>query len=333
MKSLLKILTVLLPFLLLFLIWVYLQNNYHSFSSTAVIAPATSTVIVIIGGDVMLDRRDRYIGETSGYDSLFAGIAPLAHQADIAVTNLEGSITTYPSKTLLSNGHTTGDFAFTFATTTASALSRAGFTAVSLANNHSGNFGQIGLDQTHAWLESAGMKWFGDPYNVGAGTSSTAAVICRKSICLAFVGYDEFEPGFEGILADVRRLSNEGYPVIVMPHWGDEYASVSPERVKEKARELAAAGAFAIVGAHPHVIEDREWIGDVPVIYSLGNLVFDQYFSPEVMTGSVAELDIEVAPAKSARIIAIRLYAVSNESHKGPVIVGGPVEFPKPTSL
>jgi hypothetical protein len=173
------------------------------------------------------------------------------------------------------------------------------------------------------------------------GASSTADIICKKGICLAFVGYHEFEPGFDRILADVHRLSSLGYPVIVMAHWGDEYASTSPLRVKEKARELVAAGAFAIIGAHPHVIEDREWIGDVPVVYSLGNLVFDQYFSPQVMTGNIVELTVSamppesdgnleiLAPPKSAHIDDVRLYTISNASHVGPVEVGSPIEFPR----
>jgi poly-gamma-glutamate synthesis protein (capsule biosynthesis protein) len=123
-------------------------------------------------------------------------------------------------------------------------------------------------------------------------------------------------------LADVRRLAGQGYPVIVMPHWGDEYAPTAPDRVREKARELVAAGAFAIIGSHPHVIEDKEWIDNVPVIYSLGNLLFDQYFSPAVMLGNIAELTIS-KDESGTRIDSVRLYTVS----KGSVISGEPIEF------
>jgi hypothetical protein len=56
---------------------------------------------------------------------------------------------------------------------------------------------------------------------------------------------------------------------------------------------MIEAGADAIIGSHPHVIMDHEWIGKVPVYYSLGNLVFDQYFSPDVLKGNIVELDIE----------------------------------------
>jgi poly-gamma-glutamate synthesis protein (capsule biosynthesis protein) len=367
MKLFFKISAIILFLLILYLSWTYIQSNPAYFSSTTNItmntsttsiatATTTSTITILIGGDIMLDRENRAIGETSGYDSLFAGISPLLHQADIVIANLEGSITTYPSKTLLLNNQIEKSLVFTFATTTALALKDAGLTAVNLANNHSDNFGRDGINQTHSWLESAGVEWFGDPSNIGpAGTSSlslslidassTANIICRKGICIAFVGYNEFEPGFDRILSDVKKISIEGYPVIVMPHWGDEYATTSLERDREKSRKLVAAGAFAVIGSHPHVVEDREWIGGVPVIYSIGNLIFDQYFSPEVMIGDIAELTIEAvpgdigngldipAPPSNARLDNVRFYTVSNASHKGPAVVGDPVEFLKQESL
>jgi len=289
----------------------------------------TSTITVTIGGDIMFDRRERALGEKNGYDSLLEGIAPIFRAADIAVANLEGPITSSTSLTLLSNGRMTSSLAFTFATTTAEALANAGIALVSLANNHTDNFGRSGLEETHHWLDTAGMLWFGDPANA----TSTEKIVCKKDICITFVGYNEFESGFENIIADVRRLSGAGYPVIVMPHWGDEYAPTAQDRVREKAHELVAAGAFAIIGSHPHVIEDREWIGDVPVIYSLGNLLFDQYFSPAVMMGNIAELTIS-KDENGTRIDSVCLYTVSNASQKtktlepaGPVISGEPIEF------
>jgi poly-gamma-glutamate synthesis protein (capsule biosynthesis protein) len=290
------------------------------YAPSATVAPiqATSTITVTIGGDIMFDRRERALGEKNGYDSLLEGIAPIFRVADIAVANLEGPITSNQSLTLLADGRMTSLLAFTFATTTGQALANAGIALVSLANNHTDNFGRAGVEETHYWLNASKMLWFGDPANA----TSTEKIVCKKGICIAFVGYNEFEPGFENVLADVRRLAGQGYPVIVMPHWGDEYAPTAPDRVREKARELVAAGAFAIIGSHPHVIEDKEWIDNVPVIYSLGNLLFDQYFSPAVMLGNIAELTIS-KDESGTRIDSVRLYTVS----KGSVISGEPIEF------
>ncbi len=298
------------------------QNSGQKNIEEVPVAPSISRITVLIGGDIMLDRDVRARGERNGYDSLFNGIRNLLDSADIAVANLEGPITAYPSHTLMPNGSLTKSFTFTFAPSSTPALLHAGLDLVSLANNHADNFGREGVEQTHSYLNENGLDWFGDPANA----SGTERIICKKNVCVAFVGYHEFEPGFENILNDIRRLKSEGYPVIVMPHWGDEYAPIAPERVKEKARELVSAGAFAIIGSHPHVREDREWIGNVPVIYSLGNLLFDQYFSSQVMTGNIAELTIS-KNGNYAHVDSVHLYTVSNTLKNGPILVGEPIEF------
>ena len=289
----------------------------------------SNTVIkIIIGGDVMFDRHVRALADKQGYDSILAGVAPLFHSADISVVNLEGPITNFTSRTLFASGQTSKELSFTFASTTAAALKNAGISLVSLANNHTYNFGAVGLSQTKDFLSSAQINWFGDPNNA----STTEKVICQDA-CFAFVGYHEFTPGFDRILSDVTRLSHRGYTVIVMPHWGDEYATTSPVRIKEKARQLVDAGANIIIGSHPHVIEDKEWINNVPVVYSLGNLVFDQYFSKDVENGNIAELTFKIDTHKisngygTAQLEKIALQNVLINRDSGPVLVGDPVEF------
>ena len=282
----------------------------------------SQNITILIGGDMMFDRYIRDLGNKKGYDSIFSGIVQLFHSADIVVANLEGPITSTSSRTLMPDGQTTKSFTFTFEPEVAGTLSRAGITMVSMANNHTNNFGKEGLDQTHDWLEKAYVEWFGDPNNI----SGTEKILCKNSICIAFVGYHEFHQGLPNILMDVKRLSEQGYPVIVFAHWGDEYATTSPARVKKEARQFVAAGATAIVGAHPHVVEDMEWVGEVPIIYSLGNLIFDQYFSDAVMTGNIAALTISKTE-NVTHIDRVRIYTTSSASLKGPQLVGEPIEF------
>lgn len=252
------------------------------------------TITVIIGGDIMMDRAIRRLGEIKGYDTLFAEVAPTFRAADIAVANLEGPITAEPSKTLNDRGATTDSFAFTFAPETAGALARAGLDAVSMANNHSDNFGASGIEQTRKYLSAAGVEWFGTPWNA----TSSEAVICKKGVCVALVGYHAFQSGFERIVSRVQELKAKGDFVVVMPHWGVEYSPHPTDTMRKQARELAAAGAGAIVGAHSHVIGDNEWLGEVPVYYSLGNLLFDQYFSAKTMEGLLVELYISPGNGK-----------------------------------
>ncbi|MEK7501461.1 MAG: CapA family protein [Patescibacteria group bacterium] len=272
----------------------------------------TNEISVIIGGDLMMDRAIRLFGEKNGYDALFASITSLFNSADIVAVNLEGPITSNLSKTLLANNSMTDSFTFTFDPKTAIALAQAHITAISLANNHADNFGAKGLEETKRLLSEVGIQYFGNPWN----KSPVDIVVSKNGGNVAFVGYHAFQKGFPGIVARVKELSKQDNFVIVMPHWGNEYSSKPTEMMKGQARELVSAGANAIIGSHSHVIGENEWIGTVPVYYSLGNLLFDQYFSPETMKGELVELHLIVQNGKTV-FDNLKIIEVSNASRKG----------------
>ena len=276
--------------------------------------PSPSTT-VLIGGDIMLDRRIRYIGTKKGYDYLFSSVTPLFRTADVVIANLEGPVTTNPSKTLLPSGVTTDNMSFTFAPSSVQALSNAGITAVSLANNHEDNFGAAGVAETKQWLAKSGVQWFGSPWNVG----SSSLVVNSKGMKIAFVGYHSFQSGIENVLADIKRLSADGDFVIVMPHWGPEYVSEPTIKMRDDARRFVAAGAKAVIGSHPHVIMSNETIAGVPVYYSVGNLIFDQYFSDTVLNGEIVSLKLVNGPAGPS-LDSILVYGTKLDRDKGVVL-------------
>jgi poly-gamma-glutamate synthesis protein (capsule biosynthesis protein) len=270
----------------------------------------------------MLDRNVRKIGQSVGYESLFAGISPLLQSADVVAANLEGPITSNASLTLLPDGHTTKTLTFTASPATASVLKKSGIDLVSLSNNHSNDFGPSGLNETKSYLKQAGVQWFGSPTNSG----STEAELTVKGIKIAFVGYEQFSAGIEHILADVSRLSAAGDYVIVVAHWGVEYSATSTAAQRMTARRLVAAGAQAVIDSHPHQVEDKVYMGGVPVFYSVGNLLFDQYFSPETMRGNVVELVLSKSDA-GTKLDDVKVFTTSTASHAGISVVGQPQEF------
>ncbi len=77
---------------------------------------------------------------------------------------------------------------------------------------------------------------------------------------------------------------------IVYVHWGTEYERIHSRFQEELAMRLIDAGADAIIGHHPHVIQDVALYKNVPIFYSLGNFIFDQYFSTDVQEGLMVEL-------------------------------------------
>jgi poly-gamma-glutamate synthesis protein (capsule biosynthesis protein) len=106
---------------------------------------------------------------------------------------------------------------------------------------------------------------------------------------IATVPYNWFGGAdLEAVTAEVNRLTKIADYVIVYAHWGAEYQLTPTGRQQAEAHQLVEAGADLIIGAHPHVVEpvevyqsdsgERQGV----IFYSLGNLIFDQYFSPEV---------------------------------------------------
>lgn len=287
-----------------------------------------SSATILIGGDLMFDRKIRLLGQTSGYESLLAPLLPLFHSADLAIANLEGPITSQPSQTLRPDKTTTKSLTFTFAPTVAKTLAKSGITAVSLANNHTDNFGSNGLIETRKLLQAAEVGYFGSPWNA----TTTDLVVSRNNIRIALVGYHAFYGGFERILENIRQHKTDGDFVIVMPHWGVEYATSSSFQQRSQARAMVAAGADAVIGSHPHVVMDHEWIGQVPVFYSLGNLLFDQYFSSEVMKGNLVKLHL-TRDQNGTRLESLEIYQTSTASKKNVTVTDQPIYDEKPETL
>jgi len=89
--------------------------------------------------------------------------------------------------------------------------------------------------------------------------------------------------------------------VIPFMHWGWEYETVASERQRKLARIMIDAGADAVVGGHPHVRQDTEHYLGKPIIYSLGNFVFDGFDAYEKVTGSLLRLEVDKTGVTSWR--------------------------------
>ncbi len=243
---------------------------------------------IIFVGDMFFDRQIRKVIYAKGEDHVFSCIHDFLKEADVVVGNLEGPITENASVSLLSQVGAPDNFIFTFPTITAELLAKNNIKIVSLGNNHIGNFGREGIASTHKYLQEAGVEYFG-------GLSGNEPIHQTKigGQKISFIAYNEF--GGESAQKVAEKIKSEkaaGQKVIVFAHWGEEY--IAPvARVKKAAKLFAESGADFIVGAHPHVIQNSERVGDTQVYYSLGNFIFDQYWNKEVSTGLVLELNIK----------------------------------------
>ena len=260
-----------------------------------IFAPPIEEAHIFAAGDIMLDRKIRLISEENGADYPFSCIDPLIGRADFAVANLEGPITDNPSRSMGSVPGSTDNYYFTFPTTTGALLLRHGIRAVDIGNNHILNYGYAGLLSTEVNLSQAGVGYFG-----GVEGNEGIFETDLKGIPISFIGYNEF--GGSSVANVANEIAQEhaaGRVVIVYTHWGDEYIDSSP-RLRPIAQMFAEAGANAVIGSHPHVVLSHEYIGDTLVYYSLGNFIFDQYFSSDVTHGLALMLSV----SKSGKVSA-----------------------------
>ncbi|MBP6974784.1 MAG: CapA family protein [Candidatus Pacebacteria bacterium] len=260
---------------------------------------------ILILGDMMFDRTVRSKINTYGFEYVFGPATTTFANYDLVVANLEGPISTHKSKTILDNNKSISGFQFTFATGTARALKNAGIDVVSLANNHTDNFGQDGLNQTRQFLDNEGIQYFGSPQNNTAIATSTCIAMSAtgtskdsaSKLCIGFIGWHEFgSKNHQNILNEIAALRPKVDYLIVFPHWGEEYKKTPHIEQVRLARVWTDAGADAVIGAHPHVVQQivRRTTTDgrvVPIFYSLGNFIFDQYFSFDTTHGIAVEIE------------------------------------------
>lgn len=243
---------------------------------------------IFLVGDISFDRHIRQVAEKKGEDFLFSCIGEFLKEADLVVGNLEGPITENPS---ISKGSIIGspqNFTFTFPTTTARLLYKNNIRLVNLGNNHSDDFGQTGLSSTQKYLDKAGVEYFGGVFGI-------EPVVYKKvgGVTFAFISYNQFGgEAREKVAEKIEKEKGEGKKVLVYTHWGEEYVSPNTS-IKNTAKLFAESGADFVIGSHPHIVLEREKIGQTVVYYSLGNFLFDQYWNTDVSTGLVLELNIK----------------------------------------
>ena len=261
-------------------------------------APGAVTTLTVVG-DIMLGRR------VTGRPAL----APMSERlaaADITVGNLESTLARLgpPNPVQGDPFHAPQDVRRD--------LRLAGFDAIDLANNHTGDYGDESLVQTVELLRESGRPTFGAGRDLAEAREPV--VVERHGVRFGFLGFNaigetaEAGPGQPGalsvsmpprtgpldrrelgrVLSDVRRLQRRADVVVVMPHWGQQYTH-RPEPVQhEVARALARAGADLVVGGHPHWVQGAEQVDDTLVVHSLGNFVFDMA-TPQTNEGLVLE--------------------------------------------
>lgn len=240
----------------------------------------------------MFDRHVRSNSQTNGYDHIFSNIQALLTEQDIVVTNLEGPITDNKSVSQNSIVGSPQNYMFTFDPAVLPVLANHKITLVNLGNNHILNFGTKGLDATTSYLTQHGINYFG---NTGQTDAHRYRIINIKGIKFGFVNYNQFvKNGLTAAMSDLQIVQPQVDVMILYAHWGNEYVVTADEAIQTLAHQFIDAGADAVIGSHPHVVQQSEIYQGKYIYYSLGNFIFDQYFMPETQQGLLVQLSLGV---------------------------------------
>jgi hypothetical protein len=240
---------------------------------------ASAPVVMRFGGDVLLGGYyETAVGESVSV--AFSGFS-LMSDADIAMVNLENPVTARGKKV-------PKPYNFRMHPRFLRAISDAGIDLVTIANNHIFDYGREGFFDTISYLDSAGIR------HVGAGVNRDEAhrpvLIEVRGRRIGFLGYygggeapgaGKSSPGvarreLDLVTADILNLRNilQADYVVVNLHWGTEKADTPDPSQQAFARSLIDAGANAVIGHHPHVLQGIESYHSGVIVYSLGNFVF-----------------------------------------------------------
>lgn len=249
-------------------------------------------ISIVFAGDILFDDHyapmAKLLQRGKGIEgSISPETLDAMRSADIFVVNNEFPYTDRGAPT---EGKT---FTFRAKPEYASLLLDMGADLVSLANNHAYDYGEVSLTDSLDTLSGIGMPWMGAGRNLEEAIRPVYFIANDRKI--AFIaatqierienpdtkGATETSPGVfrcldpERLLAVVRNASQVSDYVIVFIHWGTEGTDELDWAQKDQAPKIAEAGADLIIGAHPHVLQPLGYCGDTPVVYSLGNFLFN----------------------------------------------------------
>lgn len=238
------------------------------------------TITIAAVGDIMMGT-DYPLPKLPPKDGalLFADAAPLLRAVDIAFGNLEGPITT--SKGCTKKTGSGRSFAFRCPPRLARNLATAGFDVMSLANNHSRDFGYAGMTETKRILDSLDIRYSSkqgevagfiiDSLRIGLVAFSTGSAprsilnieMCRKEV-------EELAHRFDILIISFHG-GTEGTKALHTTYKFENLYGEPRGNVIEFAHTMIDAGADLVIGHGPHVPRGMEVYKDRLIAYSLGN--------------------------------------------------------------
>ena len=252
-------------------------------------ALADKTITLTFAGDVTLGGEAKLVGEPGSFAQVYEkngpeyflkNFADFFAEDDLTVINLEGVLSDKDLSPVAAGK--LGEYFFKGKSEYVNVLTAASVEAASIANNHIYDYGEVGLKDTIATLENAGIEWFGT--RARHTTDTERFFFYEKdgvTICLMSLYWDDYLQGQKDgcgafLSEEIERIKKEGEAdaVIAILHGGQEYGRHATVPQKVFTKMAFAAGADLVICHHAHVVMGMDIIGNRSAFYSLGNFCF-----------------------------------------------------------
>ena len=260
-----------------------------------------SIIRIAAMGDIMLGTENRL--PSDGAAGAFAEVSPFLVDCQVVIGNLEGPLTDRgaPTKAVVEGQ----SYVFRSPPAYVERLRQAGFTVMSLANNHAGDYGPAGRAQTREVLEAAGLLHTGAPSQVArqmVGRTEVSIIglapnrgcqnLNNIEAAADLVSREAARPG--ALVVVVFHGGAEGPGQINVPHGTERYLGENRGDLRRLSRALIDAGAHLVIGHGPHVPRGLEIYRDRLIAYSLGNFATGRGISVAGRTGLAPLLLVEI---------------------------------------
>ena len=276
---------------------------------------------IFAAGDVFLGARlAKYLRiKKLGPEHPFSRLRQDMEQHDIAFANLESAISTRGRHIWKKK------FLFRMTPQQAEGLKHSGLDVVSIANNHTTDFGEKALEDTINALDAMNIAHVGAGKDIAAATHPASFLLGEVNV--VFLAYNAFNspltdatedrPGtapmvLDRVVEDIKKHKIPGSVVVVSAHWGVQHTQIPMKRQIRKAHAMIDAGADVIIGHHSHCPQSVEVYKGKPIFYSLGNFVFG-YLNPDMKQNLAAVLRFEGTEISSAQIFGVHGFPLINK--------------------
>ena len=277
------------------------------------------TFTVTVAGDTTLGSTDELrkrddcferVAEEKGYGWFFSGLTELFGTDDLTLINFEGTLTEQTQKK-------EKKYNFKGPAEYTDILTLGSVEAVTIANNHTLDYGDAGREETIANLEQAGLTVSG---------GGVLGVFEKDGVKVGMTGYCfPYANGKKDITKDVKALREMGCQIVIASfHWGSEYRDDFTAEQRSIGRAAIKAGADIVVGHHPHIVQGIERYQDTYILYSVGNLVFGGNVDPDDRDAYAARLTFTVYEDRCdpPELTIVPLTALDEGTDYRPVLAG-----------